>query len=246
MSASIPIIGPLKGARVVARPNRFTLRVALEPEETEVLAHLEHPDTLPDLLQADRRVWVRATPDDGRRTEWSAALVQADGGALVSLQPTLATELVQAALEAECIDELDGWFVERTEAPLGRSRVEFQLSTYAGDKMLLAVQAVTRVRGGVARYPDSAQEQHRRRLLDLIDITNRPGWHASVIFVVQRNDVQAVAPDEGIDPQFADALRAAESSGVRLIGRRCQLTLEETMLGLPIPVDLWDVPIRTG
>lgn len=244
MTASIPIPGPLKGGRVLDRPNRFTLQIALEPEESVVLAYLAQPDPLPELLTAQRRVWVRATPSDGRRTDWGAVIVQSNNNTLVSLEPELAPALIRAAIDAEDIEDLEGWFVEHTDPALGRSRVDFQLSTFAGEKMLVAVVPVTRVRDGVALYPDSDGEQARRRLQDLTELTKRPGWHATVIFVVQRNDARLVAPDEAMDPQYADVLRAAEAAGVRLIARRCHLTLEESMLGVPIPVDIWDTPVR--
>lgn len=244
MSSSIPIPGPLKGARFIDRPNRFSVRVALEPEETVVAARLTDPAAHGALLTPGNRAWVRPAPNPDGSHEWSLALVQAKGGALVSLEPPMIHFLVRTSLEQEVFPELDGWFLESIDAPLGRSRVPFQLSTIAGEKMLLAVFFATRVERGVALYPDGPNEHAARTLHDLIQVAARPGWHATALFVAPRNDATALAPNEVADPTVADALRAAEHGGVRLLGRRCQLTLTEAMLGVAIPVDPWDIPIR--
>lgn len=236
MTASIIIPGPLKGARVVDRPQRFVVRVALEPEETVVETHLAHPAPLTALMQPEHRIWVRATPDDGRRTDWTAVMVQDEGGSLVSLESDQAHDLISVTLHEGRLSELEDWFLEATNVPLGRSRVDFQLSNYSGEKMLLAVVPVTRSEGGIARFPDAANEHAARHVLDLIDVAQRPGWHACVLFVVQRNDAKAFAPDERADPNFVAALRKARAAGVRAFTRRCQLTLEEAMLGLSIPM----------
>ncbi len=212
------------------------VRVALEPEETIVETHLAHTAPLSGLLQPQRRIWVRATPDDGRRTDWTAVMVQDGGGTLVSLESELARELINVTLHEERLSELQDWFLEATDVPLGRSRVDFQLSNYSGEKMLLAVVPVTRADGGIARYPDAASEHSVRHVLDLIEVAQRPGWQASLMFVVQRNDAKAFAADERVDPNFVSALRTARAAGVRAFTRRCQLTLEEAMLGLAIPM----------
>jgi len=44
------------------------------------------------------------------------------------------------------------------------------------------------------------------------------------------------APAHELDPAFAQALVAAARGGVRLVARRCRVTLEELVLGQPIGV----------
>ncbi|NJK89575.1 MAG: hypothetical protein HC923_09350, partial [Myxococcales bacterium] len=66
----------------------------------------------------------------------------------------------------------------------------------------------------------------------------RPGFGAALVFVAQRGDVSSIEVASEVDPTFAEALRAAAAGGVRIIGRRCQVTLREMVLGVPVPVDL--------
>lgn len=238
VSTSIPIPGPLKGARFVDRPNRLVIRATLEPEETVVQARLPDPGDHAALLQPDHRVWLRAGPSGA----WTCALVQSAEGNLVAFEPDLARTLVHEALDQEKIPELEGWYLERIDVPTGRTRAHFQLSTAAGEKMLVSVFPTTRTERGYAVFPDGPNEHVARQLRELAQVPQRPGWHATAILLAMRNDVRGLVPNEAGCPECADALRAAEHGGVRLLGRRAQLTLAEAMLGLPIPVDLWDLP----
>jgi sugar fermentation stimulation protein A len=236
LTSHVAIPGPLKGARFLDRPNRFIIRVALEPEEVVVTAHLPDPGRLEDLLLPEARVWVRPTPDPARKTAWSAALVQAPSQALVSLDTLLPNRLARVALEEETIAPLAGWSVVRAEVPLGRSRVDFLLQDYTGAQMYLEVKSATWVEGGVARFPDAPSDRAARHLRELAEATATPGVYATLLFIVQRNDATQLTAAPEIDPDFARALREAEAAGVRILAHRCQLTLEELMLGVEIPV----------
>ena len=236
LTSHVAISGPLKGARYLDRPNRFLIRVALEPEEDVVKVHLPdlgHPDTL---LRPECRIWIRPVEDPSRTTAWTAAVVQAPSQALVSLDPLLPIQLVRVALEQETIAPLEGWFVEREEVPLGRSRVDFQLRTYAGEQMYLKLANVAWVEGGSARFPDAPSELAARQVRELAEATAQPGVHATLLFIVPRNDAHQLVPAPEVDADLARALREAEAAGVRIIAHRCQLTLEELMLGVQIPV----------
>ncbi len=61
---------------------------------------------------------------------------------------------------------------------------------------------------------------------------------AAVLFVVQRRDAVSVTAARSIDPNFADALAEAMRAGVRLLGYRCAVTLEEASITEPLPVDV--------
>ena len=66
----------------------------------------------------------------------------------------------------------------------------------------------------------------------------RQGHRAVVIFVAQREDVQAVAPNDGADPRFGRALREAQAAGVEVYAYRCHVSLEEVALGESLLVRL--------
>jgi sugar fermentation stimulation protein A len=255
---SIALPGPLVETRFVGRPNRFLLRCEAPTARLRevppayaardappcppgaadlVEAHMADPGRLRELLLPGKRVWLRpAEPSSTRRTRWSAVLVESpDGRGLVSVDTTLPNRLVHAALLEGTLAEFDGWTLERREAMLGRSRIDFVLARGDGRRLALEVKSVTLVEDGVALFPDAVTARGARHVRELTAIAAQPGWEAAVLFVLQRPDAARIVAASSIDPAFAAALEAARRGGVRLLGRRCEVTLERVMLGEAVP-----------
>jgi sugar fermentation stimulation protein A len=200
-------------------------------------AHMADPGRLRELLVPGRRVWLRhAAGPPQRRTRWSAVLVETpDGTGLVSIDTTLPNRLVRAALEAGAVEELGDWTLERREVTLGESRIDFVLRHDDGRRMALEVKSVTLVEDGVALFPDAITARGARHVRELARIRGQAGWEAALLFVVQRPDAVRVHAAASIDPAFARALADAREAGVRVLGRRCNVTLEHLELAGPLP-----------
>ncbi len=94
---------------------------------------------------------------------------------------------------------------------------------------------MTLVEGGVALFPDAVTARGTRHLRALEALAAREGWEAAVLFVVQRPDCDRVLAARSIDPAFADALAEARAGGVRVLARRCHVSLDAVRLGAPLP-----------
>lgn len=220
---------------MVDRPNRFVARARLDPDETLVEAHLPDPGRLEGLLVPNTRIWLRPADDPDRRTRWTAVLAEA-AGELVSLDTQLPNRLVLEALRRQALPEFDGFELDRAEVPVGRSRFDFLLRDPMGHRLFLEVKGVTWAEGTQAFFPDAPSERATRHLELATRLASEPATSAAVLFVCQRRDVKSVAPAQTLDPAFAEALATAARGGVRLVARRCRVTLEELMLGQPIAV----------
>ena len=64
------------------------------------------------------------------------------------------------------------------------------------------------------------------------------GHRAAALFVVQRDDAVALAPNDAADPEFGAALRAAQAAGVEVYAYGCQVSPAEMRLAAPLPVQL--------
>jgi len=212
------------------------VRAQTDVDHERVEAHLPDPGRLLDLLTPGARIWLRAEPSSTRRTRFTAALVAAPSGALVSLDTTLPNRLIAESLRAGALDELQGLDLETSEVPWAGSRLDFALRDVAGNRVLVEVKSVTWAADGVGRFPDAPTDRGVRHLRHLAEIAGSPGHGATLILVAQRGDVEAIEPAVETDPAFARALSEAAAAGVRIVGRRCQLTLEEMVLGIPVPV----------
>lgn len=239
MPLSIPIDGPLEPSRFLLRTNRFLLQVRLEVTGETVLAHMADPGRLSELLLPEKRVWLRPTKNPNRKTRWTAVLVESpSGGELVSLDTTLPNRLVGKALKGQALDELRGWTLERAEVTIGASRFDFLLGRPEARKLVLEVKSVTLVEDGVAFFPDAITERGARHVRELGEIARKPGWEAAVFFVLQRPDAREIRAARSIDPGFASALEGAGAAGVRILGRRCQITRDRVILGPRVPASV--------
>lgn len=225
-------------ARFTERPNRFLLRcrIPAEPEIQDV--HMADPGRLRELLLPGKRVWVRAASGAGRRTRWSAVLVESpDGSGLVSLNSSLPNRLVRSALESGALEEVHPWRLERAEWTHGRSRLDFLLTAPDRPPLAMEVKSVTLVEeDGIARFPDAVTARGARHVRELAELARSGAYRAAILFVLQRDDGRAIEAARSIDAEFADALAEAREAGVRVLGRRCHVSLTHLSLGDPVPV----------
>ncbi len=221
----LPLPGPLRECAFVERPSRFLVHVRLPGQGGVITAHLPDPGRLRELLLPGVRMWIRAAPGAHRKTQWSAVLVESPSAeGLVSLDTTLPNRLVGRALERDALPEFGEYRLERAEFPHGRSRFDFLLQGRA-TKMVLEVKSVTLVEDGVALFPDAITERGARHVRELGALAREDGWEAAVLFILQRADADRIEAARSIDPEFADALAEAKVAGVRILGRRCMVTL---------------------
>lgn len=231
-----PFGGSLVSAEFVRRPNRFVAWARLV-DGREVRAHLPNPGRLDDILVPGRSLRLEAAEAEDRKTDWSAVLARTpEGQGWVSLVTTLPNRLVARALAGGQIDELAGWEVERAEATVGGSRFDFLLTGGDDRRMALEVKSVTLEREGTGLFPDAVTARGTRHVRELASVAGRERWEAAVLFVAQRDDVEAVAAAPEIDPDFAEALGRARSAGVRALARRCEVTTSGVALGPSLPV----------
>ncbi len=257
----LPFPPDLRPARFVERPNRFVVRATLEGGEDGgqvVSAHLPDPGRLRELLLPEALLWLEPARNPERKTRWTLRLCRRpDGPGVVSLDTTLPNRLVERALEAAALDELEGWALARREVTVGASRFDFLLERDPGgdpeargrgvrelaqspgrsrpSRLLLEVKSVTLVEGGVGLFPDAVTTRGARHVRELTQLTREEGWATVILFVLQRDDASEIRAAASIDPHFASELQRAKAAGVRILGRRCRVSLEGVELGEPIP-----------
>jgi len=227
--------------------------------------HLADPGRLRELLVPGRRLLVREADDPDRKTGWSALLVQTPGGGgWVSVDTTLPNRLVERALRAGVLEELQGWRLERREWSHGSSRFDFLLTAGRSSKesdperptspvreasedgpaapgpaspkrLVLEVKSVTLVEDGVALFPDAVTARGARHVRELAELARAESTEAAVLFVLQRPDADRIHAAADIDPEFAAALQEAKAAGVRVLGRRCTVKREAVTLGEAVP-----------
>ncbi len=212
-------------ARFIRRLNRFAAVVELEGVETEV--HVANSGRMRELLVEGNRVLLRPAARNGRKTSFDLALVDL-GHNLSSADARLPNVLVHEALGKEGIPPLSGYTSVRREVTFGESRLDMILEGPVG-KCFVETKSVTLVVDGVALFPDAPTTRGVKHLYSLCKAISE-GYRAAVVFVVQREDATAFAPNDEADPDFGGALRYAVGQGVEVYAYRCKVSTEEIRL----------------
>jgi sugar fermentation stimulation protein A len=224
---------PLVPGRFLCRLNRFAALVKVAGQEEYV--HVRNSGRLKELFAPGQAVLLERAKTPGRRTRFTLALVRLPSGD-VSADAHLPNVLVEAALQKGRLDGFRGYRILRREPIVGRHRLDFLLER-GTRKCLLEVKSVTLVEAGVALFPDAPTQRGTRHLKHLT-AARRKGLEAGVLFVIQRPDAVAFAPNRSADPQFEAALRISAAEGVGVMALCCRVSPRGVWLDRRIPVHL--------
>lgn len=237
----LPWRAPLHEGVLLRRRLRFLADVRL-PDGREVTAHTPNSGAMEGLVRPGARVWLEPATGAARKLPYTWVSMDLDG-ARVGVDTLRPNALVRAMLAAGALPELgvtQGFTPEFVHAP--GARVDFRLHTARGPHDVEVKNCHLVYPDGRGYFPDSVSERGTKHLRLLADAV-RAGHRATVLFVVQREDVRAVRPAEAHDPAFAQAAREARRVGVRFRALRCRVTdLGLEALGM-IPVDLRPYPL---
>lgn len=101
----------------------------------------------------------------------------------------------------------------------------------------MEVKGVTLEEQGLAMFPDAPTERGVKHIMELIRAC-REGYESYILFVIQMKKMTAFAPNWKMHPQFGDALKLAEETGVHILAYDCKVTENSLTLDQPIPVSL--------
>jgi sugar fermentation stimulation protein A len=233
MMAGICFPRPLVPGRFLQRLNRFAALVEVKGKAEQV--HVRNSGRLRELLTPGRPVLLEPAVKPGRRTRFTLAIARLPN-CDVSADAHLPNALVEKGLSQGVVPGFRGYRLVRREHVIGKNRVDFLLAR-GRRQCLLEVKSATLVEDGVALFPDAPTERGRRHLEHLIAARQR-GLLAAVLFLVQRCDATAFAPNEDADPEFGEALRRAFKAGVRVCAMSCRVTAKGVWLDRSLPVHL--------
>ncbi len=225
---------PLTEGRLLRRYQRFLADV--ETADGRVVAHCPNTGSLLGCQTPGSRVWLSRSPNPARKLAYTWELVEAEGE-LVGIHTGRSNRLVEEALAAGVVGELEGYRLERREVRYegSSSRADFLLSGKAGLVYVEVKNVTAAVSGGIALFPDAVSSRGTRHLQEMMQAVRR-GHRAVLVFCVQRSDVAEVHPADAIDPTYGRTLREALAAGVEAVAYRARVSPEEIVLVEPIPV----------
>jgi len=224
--------GRLVEAQFLSRPNRFLGVVELGNERVECF--IPSPGRMRELLFRGSRVVLMEAHGGNRTTEYDLLGVRLRG-ANVLVDSRIPNRLLLEALRERAVPIGIDYSQVIPEPRVGRNRFDFELKDHDG--VLVEAKAVTLVEEGVAFFPDAPTSRGARHLRELTRLKER-GRRGVVIFLIQRDDARAFAPNDKTDPAFGLALRNAVTAGVEVYAFSCKWKGNEVSLGVPVEIRL--------
>ena len=205
---------PLVPGRLVRRYKRFLADIDLD-DGRRVVAHCANTGAMRGIQVPGGRVYLQPSDKPSRKLRWTWKLMRV-GRAWVHVDAMQGSKLAIEAIRAGRVAELSG--PVRTEVRVGDSRIDLQVG-----EVLVEVKGTTMVQGRVGLFPDAVTVRGQRHVAELTEVARR-GGRAAVLLGIQRNDVDAFAPADDIDPDFGRALRRAAAAGVQLIAMAARVS----------------------
>jgi sugar fermentation stimulation protein A len=232
----VPHLRPLRACRFLARYNRFIADVELA-DGNVVSAHCVNPGRMEGLVRPGARAWISPAPEDSRRRlRWTLELIELKEG-IVGANTLVPNRIAESLIRARLVPGLKRWRRLEREVPYGeRSRVDLLLRGKA-DHLVEVKNCHLAYPDGRAYFPDSVSVRAAHHLRELAAQVEN-GLKATVLFVLQRTDADALRPSRLHDPDFAAAASLAHAAGVRFRAAQVAPTPEGYRFKRMIPVHL--------
>lgn len=222
----------LTRCRFLYRVNRFIAHC--EVEGTDVPVHVKNTGRLQELLIPGASVWLERSGNPARKTAYDLVAVE-NRGYVVNIDSQAPNHIVREWIEGGGWGE--GVTAIRSEVTRGDSRFDLAYKRH-GVPGLIEVKGVTLFDDqGTAFFPDAPTERGVKHLRSLIEAA-RAGMETGVCFVLQRENVLQLKPNDATHPAFGQALREAAAAGVRIVAAVCRVTPESVTITHPVPVVL--------
>ena len=213
----------------IDRPNRFVARVKIGDEVHTV--HVKNTGRCRELLVPGAAVYLEQGSNPNRKTQYDLIVVE-KGDRLINMDSQAPNQVFGEWVSAGGF--LPGVTAVRREYTYGGSRLDFCLETPEGPHFV-EVKGVTLEENGRARFPDAPTERGVKHIGELQRAVEA-GHRATLVFVVQMEQVESVAPNDETHPAFGEALRRAAAAGVQVRAYACGVTPDRISISRPVPV----------
>jgi sugar fermentation stimulation protein A len=229
----------LEQGRLLIRYKRFLADIETASGE-KLTIHCPNTGSMFNCMAPGGRIWFSRSNDPKRKLPGTWEISETPQGRLACVNTGRANHLVEEALLAGVITELNGFTALKREVAYGQenSRVDFRLD-YSSGPAFVEVKSVTLGfdDSRIAAFPDAVTQRGARHLRELASLA-REGVRAVLLYCVNLTGIDAVRPAKEIDPAYAAALSDAVAAGVQVLAYGVQLTPDEVRIDRRLEVYL--------
>lgn len=225
------------------RYKRFLVDIVL-PDKTELTIHCPNTGSMKNCVVPDSACWYSVSDSKTRKYPQTLEVVSTPGGYLAGINTARANALVEIAIAAGVIAELQGYALLKREVVYGeeKSRIDFLLSHHSTDERpcYVEVKNVTLMEAdGDGFFPDAVSQRGSKHLRELMAMV-RQGQRAVLLFCVQHTGIKKVRPADHIDAVYGATLRKAIAAGVEVIAYAAEILPQENHIALAhaLPIEI--------
>ncbi len=212
----------------ISRENRFVAHVLLDGRRE--VCHVKNTGRLREILTEGATVYLEKSDKPERKTAYDLVAAEKDGGIINidSQAPNIAAGEYLRKIFPDCRI--------KPECKYGSSRFDFYIEG-DGRRIFAEVKGVTLFRDGRALFPDAPTHRGVKHVTELARCIGE-GYEAFVLFVIQSGRNVVFSPNDETHPQFGEALREAQTQGVRIIAVNCDVTADSMTVRGEIPTEI--------
>ncbi|WP_188149453.1 DNA/RNA nuclease SfsA [Teredinibacter waterburyi] len=230
---------PLIPATLLRRYKRFLADVRL-PDGRELTVHCPNTGSMKNCVVEGSSCFLLDSNNPKRKYRYGLELITAECGHLAGVNTARANHLVAEAIENGVISALSGYSECLPEQRYGEenSRIDFLLRSPSRPDCYVEVKSVTlAVAERQGLFPDSVSARGQKHLRELMAMRAQ-GFRAVLVFCVQHQGIDSVAPADELDPHYGILLREAAADGVEVYAFRAELNQFNSRLSAALPVKL--------
>lgn len=211
------IYNNIRRAKFIRRPNRFIAHIEIDGKEE--ICHVKNTGRCRELLTENAAVFVQEFDSPKRKTKFDLISVY-KGKKLINMDSQVPNKVFHEWLKQNTF--FNNITKIKPEHKYNNSRFDFYVEADSR-KILLEVKGVTLEENGEVLFPDAPTERGVKHLNELIESID-DGYDAYVVFIIQMSDVNYFTPNIKMHKEFAETLKKAEKSGVKIIALDCEVT----------------------
>lgn len=225
---------PLLPGTLVKRYKRFFAEIQLESEEF-ITAHCPNTGPMLGVLDMPQRAWVSHHDNPKRKLQYTLQVLQ-KGDVLIGCN-THQTNYIAKELFQNIVLSPFGKVSIRTEVKISdHSRIDFVLNEEV-EPIYVEVKNVSLTRGPEALFPDTISERAQKHITELMHLRAQ-GHRTALVYIVQREDVEAFRPGGGLDLRYSALCEEAVSMGVEFYAYSCHVSPLEITASKVLPIIL--------
>ena len=220
---------PLEEGRLIRRYKRFLTDIETVTGELLTI-HCPNTGSMLNCMVEGGQVWFSRSNDPKRKLPGTWEIAETPQGRLACVNTARANQLVEEALRAGVITELNGFTALEARSALRSGKKPYRFSP--GVSQMARPMSKSKaspwalMAHAVAAFPDAVTQRGAKHLRELAHLA-REGVRAVQLYCVNLSGIDAVRPAVEIDAGYAAALREAKAAGVEVLAYGVRVTSEE-------------------